>query len=69
MPKSPCTIMRGHNSLRDLVALTVLHLIEEFEILNSIPSLAHIFMETDHEIFSTVIFPLLLIQGGQLSIK
>ena len=41
---------------RALVALTVLHLTEEFEILNSIPSLAHIFLETDHEIFSTVIF-------------
>ena len=29
----------------------------------------HSFVETDHEIFSTVILPLPLIQGGQLSVS
>ena len=33
------------------------------------PGLRHSFMESDHEIFSTVILPLRLFQEGQLSVS
>ena len=41
------------------------------EVAGSIPRRGrqHFFMETDHEIFSTVILSLLLIQEGQLSVS
>ena len=44
------------------------HLTEEPEIQGSILSQAYTFVNIDHEIFSTVIFPHLLIQEGQLSV-
>ena len=47
---------------------SVAHLTEEPEVLGSIPSLALTFVETDHGIFSMVIFPLPLIQEGLLSV-
>ena len=43
-------------------------LTEELEVPGSIPGPAHTYMETDHEIFSTVIFTLPLIQEGQFSV-
>ena len=48
------------------VAQSVARLTKESEEPGSTPDLAHYFVKTDHEIFSTIVFPLPLIQGGQL---
>ena len=50
------------------VVQSVGHLTEDPEVPDSMPSLATYFKETDHEIFSTVIFPLHLFLKGQLSV-
>ena len=39
------------------------------DVLNRISLLSTFYMEIDHEIFSTVILPLSLIQEGQLSVS
>ena len=41
---------------------------QEPELLGLIPRPAHTFMETDHELFSMLIFPLPLILEGQLTV-
>ena len=50
------------------MAQSVGRLIEEQEVPGLILSLAHTFVDTDHEIFSSLIFPCPLIQKGQLSV-
>ena len=50
------------------VAQSVVHLTEESEVLGFIPSPKHTFMGIDCKIFSLVVFPLPLIQEGQLSV-
>ena len=50
------------------VAQSLARLTKESEAPGLIPGLAHAVVKTDHEIFSTVVFPFSLIQEGQLSV-
>ena len=51
------------------IAQAAAHLTEEPEVPYSIPSPGHTSVETYHEIFSAAIFPLPIIQEGQLSVS
>ena len=62
-PPNPALSLPGH------VARSVDNLTEEPEVPGSIPGPAPTFLETDHNIFSTVILSLPVILAGQLSVN
>ena len=61
--------MRNTTKWPSCIARSIARLTEETEVPGSIPDPAYIVVEIDHEIFSSFILSLPIIQEGQLSVS